>query len=365
VQLAKKREATTLLELFPAPDELCASGPEGSFVHELIVPFVSAPAAVIDVPSSPSKRLRGTIHTRSLSQACLTRRFTPGSEWLYVKLYTGLATADRVLRDLVTPLVKDVKSKGVAGCWFFIRYSDPDFHLRLRFHGDPGRLRDRLQPLLKDALAPMVADNRIWRVQFDTYEREVERYGGAEGMVLSEQLFKADSEAVLALIEMLEPGDEGADERWRLALYGIDRLLDDFGFDVNKKHLILKPMRDAFAEEFRMDQDLRIQLSDKFRKERKALGGLLDAVPDSDHPLAPGLAALQDRSRILADIVSRLKSIEQQNRLSHSLPSLMPLYIHMHANRLLRSGHRQQELVIYDLLTRLYESQLKSFRPSP
>jgi lantibiotic biosynthesis protein len=37
----------------------------------------------------------------------------------------------------------------------------------------------------------------------------------------------------------------------------------------------------------------------------------------------------------------------------------------MHANRLLRSAHRDQELVIYDLLTRLYESQLKSFRPSP
>jgi lantibiotic biosynthesis protein len=36
-----------------------------------------------------------------------------------------------------------------------------------------------------------------------------------------------------------------------------------------------------------------------------------------------------------------------------------PGYIHMHANRLLRSAHRKQEFVIYDLLTRLYESQLK------
>jgi lantibiotic biosynthesis protein len=108
-----------------------------------------------------------------------------------------------------------------------------------------------------------------------------------------------------------------------------------------------------------------VKVIGKFRKERKALRTLLDAAPDSDHPLASGLAVLHDRSRMLVDIVNRLRSSEQQDRLSHSLRSLMPHYIHMHANRLLRSAHRDQELVIYDLLTRLYESQLKSFRPSP
>ena len=68
---------------------------------------------------------------------------------------------------------------------------------------------------------------------------------------------------------------------------------------------------------------------------------------------------------MLVDIVNRLRLSEQQDRLSHSLRSLTPHYIHLHANRLLRSAHREQELVIYDLLSRLYESQLKSFRPSP
>ena len=38
-----------------------------------------------------------------------------------------------------------------------------------------------------------------WQVQLDTYEREVERYGGPEGIELAEQLFHADSEAVLAI----------------------------------------------------------------------------------------------------------------------------------------------------------------------
>ncbi len=34
-----------------------------------------------------------------------------------------------------------------------------------------------------------------------------------------------------------------------------------------------------------------------------------------------------------------------------------PSYLHMHANRLLRSAHGAQELVLYDFLCRLYESR--------
>ena len=36
----------------------------------------------------------------------------------------------------------------------------------------------------------------------------------------------------------------------------------------------------------------------------------------------------------------------------------------MHANRLLRSAHRRQELVLYDFLARLYESRaIRTQRP--
>ena len=69
------------------------------------------------------------------------RRFPPGSEWLYAKLYTGAATADRVLRDVVGPVTRSALRAGAVDGWFFIRYGDPDWHLRWRLHGDPGRLR--------------------------------------------------------------------------------------------------------------------------------------------------------------------------------------------------------------------------------
>ncbi len=44
VQLVRERPAVVLEEFFPAPDELCATGPEGRYAHELVVPFIRAGA---------------------------------------------------------------------------------------------------------------------------------------------------------------------------------------------------------------------------------------------------------------------------------------------------------------------------------
>jgi thiopeptide-type bacteriocin biosynthesis protein len=194
-------------------------------------------------------------------------------------------------------------------------------------------------------------------VQLDTYEREIERYGGAAGIVLAEQLFHADSEAVLALVDRLE-GDAAAEARWRLTLRGIDLLLTDLGFGLDAKCALLTQARDAFARELRTDGLLRRQLGEKFQQERQSLETLLDPARDEASPLLPGLLVLRRRSSHLAPIVAALQAHTRAGQLSVSLAELAVSYIHMHANRLLRSAHRAQELVLYDFLARLYQSQL-------
>src|SRR5262249_25822369 len=144
------------------------------------------------IPVSPSQLLPISASRRS---------FPLGSEWIYAKLYTGPATLDQTLLQVVRPVVESVTRSGAVDRWFFIRYGDPEWHLRFGFHGEPSRLSTEVLPLLQDAVAPLLADRRLWRIQFDTYEREVERYGGLEGIELAERFFHADSEAVLSLAE--------------------------------------------------------------------------------------------------------------------------------------------------------------------
>lgn len=356
IQLVRESEDVVLEELFPGSDEYCARGPEGRFVHELIVPFVSG--------KSEAEKNGGGVEEKSGRQLepaispASRRRFPPGSEWLYAKLYVGTATADHVLREFVQPLVeKSLRSRAADG-WFFIRYADPDHHLRLRFHGRPERLLGNVQPMLYEAVSPLLDEGLLWRLQFDTYEREVERYGGAEGILLAEQLFQADSSAVLQIIEMLETDDEGLDERWRLTLCGVDMLLTDFGLDVEAKRNLLRLARNNLLKEFAAGSTLMPQLAEKFRHERKSLELLLAARRGTKHPLAPGLTVLRQRSRRLRPVVAALNDLERGLLLSTPRPELIISFTHMHANRLLRSASRQQEFVIYDFLARLYESQI-------
>jgi thiopeptide-type bacteriocin biosynthesis protein len=341
-QLVKGRPSVTLTEIFPGPELLCATGPEGRFVHELVVPFLR-PAA----PPPPS---------RQHAPSTLARTLPPGSDWLYVKLYTGTATADSLLRDVVATAVAEARARGAVERWFFIRYSDPDWHLRLRFCGAAARLRDEVLPIVTGLAAASLGRDQLWKLQLDTYERELERYGGDAGMALSEQLFAADSDAVLGIVALLA-GDAGSDARWRLTLRGMDQLLDDLGFDLAAKRALLRNVRDGFAAEFAVDGAFDKALGDKFRKERASLEALLDRRNDPTSDLAPGFELFATRSEALRPVAKELRAREAAGHLGLSVAELAASYLHMHANRLLRSAARAQELVIYDFLCRLYDSQ--------
>jgi lantibiotic biosynthesis protein len=254
-----------------------------------------------------------------------------------------------VLREVVGPLVRDVLAAGAADSWFFIRYGDPHWHLRVRFHGAPERLLSEVLPALEAQVAPLLADGRLWRFQLDTYDREVERYGGPEGIGVCERLFHVDSEAVLAIVELLE-GDEGAEARWRLALAGIHLLLDDLGFDAEGKRAVLNGVREGFFREFGGAKPLRLQLDQKQRAERRALEALLDPVRAEQSDLAAGIAVLRSRSQHSAPRIAELR------RLNVPLAPLAPSLVHMHVNRLIRSAQRAHELILYDLLGGIYDS---------
>ena len=350
VQLLKGRPWARLEEVLPAPSDLCADGPEGSFAHELVIPFVRKEATA-----------QPKIRSRSTPPAGIARSLQPGSPWLYAKLYTGTSGVDQILRSVVAPVIRSAVASGAADRWFFIRYGDPDWHLRLRLHGPPVRLLSEVLVALQAEVGPLVSTGQVWRFQLDTYEQELERYGGAEGMVVAEKIFHADSEAALGIIELLS-GDEGADARWRLAMRGMDALLEDLGLDLERKLQIIKAAREAFAKEFRADGRFEYQLGDKYRKQRASLETLLDPRRDEESPLAPGLALIRERSARIKPLAAELRALTETGGLLVTAAELAQSFLHMHANRMLRSAARAQELVMYDFLARTYESLLARAR---
>jgi thiopeptide-type bacteriocin biosynthesis protein len=337
--LLKRRTNATLVELFCEQREIFARGPEGRFVHELIVPLVRSRTG-----SPPAYAARSRTVTRS------QRSRAPGSDWLFAKLSTGVVSADSILRDIVRPVVGRALSSGWADSWHFVRYADPQWHIRLRVHGDPKALLAEALPGLLDAAAPLVSAGRLWRIELDTYEREIERYGGVTGMALAERVFHADSEAALDVVASTG-GDQGGDTRWRLALLGTDWLLDDLGLRLDEKRATMHAARTYLGLQLRVGPTLRRRIGDRYRTERVSLEALL-----GERAAAP--PAFKRRSRALRPIAGELRAADRRGELWRPLEELAGSFIHMHANRVLTASSQAEELVIAEFLCRHYEGRL-------
>lgn len=351
VQILKGRQSAKLLEVFAGENELCAHGPGGRFVHELIVPLLS-----ID-PLTPSRLDSGW------PAAATPRTFTPGSDWLFAKLYTGTATADHLLGDIFREVIKPCLTTGAVDGWFFVRYADPDWHIRLRLHGTAQRLFQEVLPLLSDAANRSLQKSQIWKYQLDTYEREVERYGGPIGIRLAERIFHHDSEAVVNLLDCLV-GDESVDWRWRLTLLGIDALLNDLGFELAAKSALLRSLCQSWRSEFGIGTDFLRTLGERYRAEQPLLSQLLTGANALQTAMPSARAAIKLRSTRLAPTCEELRHAIAAGQVTTSMATFAASLIHMHANRMLRVTHRRQELVLCEILNRLYESKTARDRSS-
>lgn len=269
------------------------------------------------------------------------RDFALGSEWLYYKLYCGPQRANYLLTSLVRPLTEELAEAGLIDNWFFIRYADPDNHLRLRLHlRHPDGFGQAVQ-LVAHHLQPFQAGGAVWKVQADTYRRELERYG-SRTVVLSEQLFGWQSQALLVWLAEQPAGD--APESWLWGLGSIDELLDAFAYSLAQKTALLLELRTTFAHEFGAHKSLRLQLDTKYRAARPTIAAYLTERP----PVPAALGALAE-------------GIKQQLAAGPPevvLADLLMSYLHMLLNRLLPAEARLHELVLYDFLHRYYQARL-------
>lgn len=123
----------------------------------------------------------------------------PGvSPWAFAKLY---GHPDRVPEILTAHLPRLLQAWDSPPEWWYVRYRDPDPHLRLRLrlpHPDAyGQAAQRF--------GAWTADLRrlglVSRLQWDTYYPETGRYGTGAAMAAAEALFVADSAASVAELE--------------------------------------------------------------------------------------------------------------------------------------------------------------------
>jgi lantibiotic biosynthesis protein len=162
----------------------------GGRVHEIIVPVASArPAA----PAPKALARSGPLTTGRPDRGVL-----PGTgQILLAKLYGDPYVFDLILTQRLPVLLG---AWAPPPRWWFIRYRDPNPHLRLRLHcDDVGTAFTRVSVWAEQ----LRAEGLIGGLAFDTHVPETVRYGDGPAMDAAEALFAADSAAVLVQLTTL------------------------------------------------------------------------------------------------------------------------------------------------------------------
>lgn len=275
----------------------------------------------------------------------MKRKFAPGSEWLYLKIYTGIKTADLILEESIEPLVKYFQEENYISKWFFIRYNDPKAHLRVRLLlTDPNNYTEVLKSI-STSLQNFLESGEISNIVIDTYNREIERYG-ENTMEDAEIFFYKNSEFTLQCL----PYDD--EEKIIVSLFLIDQMLRKLNLSVQEKLEWMKDFNDAFKREFNADKKLNSQLDKKYREFKPKYLDFLSSDEFSGERSA-FLSHIEENNAALQNVLCH----NENQSLRISLRNFFQSIFHMNINRLFVSNQRVFEMIIYDYLVRYYKSE--------
>ena len=286
----------------------------------------------------------------------IQRSFILGDEWLYYKIYCGAKTSDLLLSEIIFPIAERFISRKIIDKWFFIRYADPKLHIRLRLHLIQ---MDALQVIIKAFNAyfkQFMSQDLIWKIQTDTYQREIERYG-SNTMEASEILFFHESRMIIKALNFFK-GDKGEVMRWLFGLRVLDAFLNDFNFDIIHKGELIKIFADNFNTEFNMNKEAKANIGKKYRKERKLINETLSSSESPNNEILPLFNLIEEKSIATKSILDEIIKLNNNNTLQIPLNDLIGSYTHMFCNRLFRSKQKLHELVLYTFLHKYYESEI-------
>lgn len=269
----------------------------------------------------------------------------PGRRWTSVKLYAGWERQDALI-DRCAEFAADLASRELLEMWYFLRYADPEPHVRVRFCSPT---EDQALGLL-GAVAQWAGhcfDREICdRVVFDTYEPELERYGGAEAMPHVEQVFAADSVAVAEILRLQASGDMKL-RRAAIAACSLDDLLTALGLDVQERNALYRASGAPTAG------------GPLHREHGPAVRRFIEAGAPVvlGEPAARVLARRRARISPAAEAIGEL---ERRGELGLELRRIGASLAHMHANRMLAVHDSEADVV--GLLRRVTDGLLRPRR---
>lgn len=335
-------DTVRIYEALPTPEMALDNGNSDRYLQELVVPLRRR--LQTEIQATPSaKSLRPV-----LEEPQVERNLAFGSEWVYLKLYLAATSSTDLLTEFVAPFAKEVDR---LESWFFIRYADPRPHVRFRLRFDSSHDAIASMGQIAGWITTLVRSQVVSNVSLDVYEREIERYGGGAGILLSEQLFAADSLAIIEALRDITP-DRVEDAVMLRAMLLVDQLLVAAGLSEEERRDLLVSIRSGQSGTFgHRESAVRAFLRQKHESLKTTIR---DPAPWLEANTSTSFRrAYQAREKTATVISSALRSLNKDQRLTVTLESVLSSFVHMTCNRL--GLDREQEYDVIMALERTYD----------
>lgn len=282
---------------------------------------------------------------------------TVGDKWVYYKIYCGVKTSDKILVEYIYPIIQNLCQNHLIEKSFFVRYVDPNFHLRIRFLLDKRNAYEDLISVVHEKLQPLVVTGVVNKIQIDTYKRELIRYG-YNTITHAETIFHNDSDFVLHVLAYLNE-EQGHELRWKIAIISIDRYLDDFGLDQVQKMELYEKLSNLFYQENFNDKKVKKILDNKYRNHADSIKGIFDSESKIFDEIKPIIEMLIKRKESNKAALSEILKLQKVGTLDIELENMLSSFLHMSLNRIFMGRNRVNEFVVYYYLAKYYRSIVK------
>ncbi|WP_367867705.1 lantibiotic dehydratase [Pedobacter sp. WC2423] len=345
-QELQKREFVVLQEqLLNEQTEAYLNCIDGKRTCELQIPILNPfHLPVMDGISNTLIAKRIKKNTNNLVKRVLLH----GDDCIYFKIYCNPGNSDNIICHHLKKLLDKLTGQQLIDSFFFIRYQDPDYHIRVRcFKKDIES--SKIITLINSEFRKAFELGLIMKTSYEQYDREIERYGN-ENMVVTESLFFYESSFIINAIQLYY-SHHLREDLWTIAVLGIDFLFDIFKLSIEERVKVLTTCRDYYLYVLKIKSRKSYNKSASiFYKQHAAQIDCYLKREISD----PKLKKLNIEMKKWHRSVTAL-----DNRSLMKCKINIDSYIHMFCNRIYDSSQNVQECITYDLLILYYREKTK------
>lgn len=261
------------------------------------------------------------------------RVLVPGQDnWIYLKLYYCEERLNDVLGENLMEFLETLKKDDLLDKYFFIRYWDPMPHIRLRIRVKNQAVLGNVFQLLYYWGSELKTTGKISKVQYDTYEREIERYGGFKSMNFAETFFFYDSEYVNNLIKFKQSNTLQYDDEF-IGIVSVFSLMNKF---TNNKEKLEKWLSGIInRKDFRKD----------YKDKKNSIWKAMTFAEQIEYMEDEWILYLNKRNQMLQRYIEEMQSEGNEYLLKNG--DLMGSLIHMFCNRYMGDNIWEKRIKAY------------------